>query len=145
MADEPEEPRSNTRKRAPPLQSRFQPGRSGNPGGKPKKIKNDLDARIVARCESKIPNSENTVLDVVLNSVIKEAARGDVRAAKTVIDLYCDALRKRGQAKDHDEADIEAAKRILGLDSRLFTDLTDDESAPQKDNASDREDDDSVG
>ncbi len=142
MADDPQDPKKKGGKRIPPLRSRFQPGQSGNPGGKPKKVKNDLDAKIVARFESKIPNSDNTVLDVILNSVIKEAARGDVRAAKTVIDLYRDALRKCGQAKNDDEADIEAAKRILNLDPRLFAGLVEVEPEAKEDIADVIKDDD---
>ena len=127
--------------KVPPDASKFKSGKSGNAGGRPKKTKDDFDARIIAICDRRLPNSSATVLDLIINGAIKGATKGDMKAVKTVIDLYRDALRKRGQSIVSDEADIEAAKRILDLDPRLFADLTGEALGPKNDNASGRDDD----
>ena len=145
MLDDPEDPndlnKDKTSARAPPPErGRFVKGTSGNPGGRSKKKRDDLDAKIIARCESKIPNSSNTIIDLVLNGAFKSAAKGDMKAVRTVIELYRDALRKRGQTIVSDDADLEAARRILDLDLRLFADLK-DEPISTTDNPFDRDDD----
>jgi hypothetical protein len=127
--------------KVPPDAGKFKPGQSNNPGGRPKKRKDDFDAKIIAICDRKIPNSAGTVLDLIINGAIKGAAKGDMKAVKTVIDLYRDALRKRGQSTAGDEDDIKAAKRILDLDPRLFADLTGEAPGPDQENAADKNDD----
>lgn len=75
--------RAKTGKGNPPKHSRFKPGTSGNPNGRPKKIPiiDDLLADIL--CEEK---NGITTAKAILSALCAKAAKGDVRAAEVILE-----------------------------------------------------------
>lgn len=76
----------------PPKHSRFKPGQSGNPSGRPKAQK--TAAAIVAKAASeRVTVTENgkrrrtTKLKVVATQLVNQAAGGNLRASKMVLDV----------------------------------------------------------
>lgn len=76
----------------PPVHTRFQKGRSGNPSGKPKKVLSH--AEIMAReLETKVTITEDgkkkrlTKREVMHKATLQKAMKGDLKAAKMVIEL----------------------------------------------------------
>ena len=91
----------------PPRRHRFPPGRSGNPGGRPKKrasLLDDLGEALDAQ-EGGVTRQK-----AIVARLVKEAASGDLKAAQLVISL----ARSIGH-DDHvaDEADEEALARFV--------------------------------
>ena len=76
----------------PPRETRFKPGRSGNPAGRPKGAKN-LAADLKEELEEKIVVSEGgTPLEItkqraMIKTMFAKALKGDSRAAQVLINL----------------------------------------------------------
>lgn len=76
----------------PPKQHQFKPGQSGNPKGRPKGTKN-LKTDLFEELAEKLTVTEGgrtlklSKQRVMLKALMAKAAKGDVRAANTVIDL----------------------------------------------------------
>jgi hypothetical protein len=70
----------------PPTHSRFKPGQSGNPRGRPKAGPIDLAAAIARELAQKVTLTENgqrrrvTKRDVIAKQLVNKAAAGDLRA-----------------------------------------------------------------
>ena len=76
----------------PPIHSRFQKGQSGNPSGKPKKVLSH--AEIMAReLDTKVTITEDgkkkrvTKREVMHKATLQKAMKGDLKAAKMVLEL----------------------------------------------------------
>lgn len=74
----------------PPVATRFQPGQSGNPGGRPKKdrdfirlINAELDATITLTRDGK--RVKLTKRELVVTSLVNEAAKGNLKAIDAVV------------------------------------------------------------
>ncbi len=76
----------------PPLQSRFQPGQSGNPKGRPKGSLN-LAAALNRALKEKVTVVENgrrkslTKLDVAIKGLVNRAVTGDAKAMQQMLAL----------------------------------------------------------
>lgn len=83
----------------PPQQTRFQPGRSGNPKGRPKGSRS-VGAILQHIIRQKIAVTENgktrsmSTLEVMFRRLVRDALRSDARAMKfllSLVDRYCDS------------------------------------------------------
>ena len=117
----------------PPKANRFQKGVSGNPRGRPKGSRN-VASIVAAALNERVAVNQNgrrktiTKLEAAVTQVANQAAGGDQRAIKLVLDLI-------GQAEQREVARADAAplstddrrkadKAILaGLAQRLKTDF----------------------
>src|SRR4051794_25670331 len=64
--------------------SRFKPGQSGNPGGRPKGT--SLTARLRFRLAQVEPGSGQSYADLLVEALVGEALKGDVQAARTILE-----------------------------------------------------------
>jgi len=76
---------------APPAVHRFAPGRSGNPGGRPKFAAVSRALRRVLAGPASVlddvePEPGATAADALANALVLQALRGDVAAARLVLD-----------------------------------------------------------
>jgi len=79
----------------PPVQGRFQKGKSGNPGGKPgarrameKRILVFLEAGVRARPEDLVASRPRTVLELMAKQLLCRAAQADITAIKFVLSFW---------------------------------------------------------
>jgi hypothetical protein len=76
-----------------PKDTRFKPGTSGNPKGRPRSRKN-LAAVFDAASSERVSVTENgtrktiTIMEVIMKQVTRKAAGGDQRAQRLYMDLY---------------------------------------------------------
>jgi len=116
--------------RRPPKHSRFQPGQSGNPGGRPLGVKSlsDMVRKIVGQ---KVTVTENgrtrriPRLEAILLRAASEASRGDAASLRLLLQL---AERHGESAQTGAERETIAAEDVAIL-RRYFPDLT--SSAPE--------------
>jgi hypothetical protein len=106
----------------PPKHSQFQPGKSGNPNGKPKGSLG-LRAELKAELSQKIPVTENgktrriSKRRVVIKSLVAKAAKGDVRAADRLLHLIIQAEGfedQRSPRHQLSDADREIVEQLVG-------------------------------
>jgi len=77
----------------PPTHTRFKPGMSGNPKGRPRSRKN-LAAVFDAASSERVSVTENgkrktiTILEAIMKQVTHKAAAGDQRAQRLYVDLH---------------------------------------------------------
>lgn len=79
----------------PPLKSRFQPGKSGNPKGRPRKdqVKVNLTATMDEVLKERVTVKENgssrkmTRVEVIVRNYIQKAMGGDLRALRELVKL----------------------------------------------------------
>jgi len=85
-------PQSSTRdnQQLPPIATRFQPGQSGNPGGRPKKdrdlvqlINAELDTTITLTRDGK--RVKLTKRELMVTSLVNDAAKGNLKAIDAVV------------------------------------------------------------
>ena len=78
--------------RQPPLGTRFRPGQSGNPRGRPKGARN-LSAVIAAALSERVAVNENgrrrriTKLEAAVKQLVNRAASGEARATQLLLAL----------------------------------------------------------
>ena len=101
----------------PPKEHQFKPGRSGNPSGRPKGVRNfrsDLRDELAELVSIKDGNKtiEVTRQRAVIKALVSAALDGDLRAANTVLNLCSRAL-----ASDNDttaeEFDLDPGDRAI--------------------------------
>jgi hypothetical protein len=115
----------------PPLESRFKPGKSGNPTGRPKGARNltsDLDTELMQRM---VVRENGLVIRIskqqaALKVLIEKALRGDLRAIALLLDLSARHLDESISQEDG-ETNTERDRAILirsleRLNSELRTD-----------------------
>ena len=85
--------------RRPPVATRFRPGQSGNPRGRPK-TSSRLRALVMRELAEEIEAKENgepvriTKLEAAVKQIVNRAASGDQRAAQFVFSLLADDAEK---------------------------------------------------
>ena len=78
--------------RRPPLRTRFRPGQSGNPRGRPKGARN-LNTVVAAALGEKVAVTENgrrrriTKLEAAVKQLVNRAASGEARATQLLIQV----------------------------------------------------------
>jgi hypothetical protein len=81
----------------PPVHSRFQPGKSGNPKGRPKRTKN-LKADLTEELAERVQVTENgrplkiSKQRLMLKALVTKAIKGDTKAASTIINLVAQTV-----------------------------------------------------
>ena len=115
----------------PPKQSRFQPGRSGNPKGRPTGSRN-LSTQITRALSEKVTVVKDgrrmklTMLEVIIKQQVKQAASGNPHATRTVLNLAQEIEAQaaqeleratRTEERPFSEAD---ASVLANLHARLF-------------------------
>ena len=117
--------------RRPPRHSRFQPGQSGNPRGRPRGVKSlsDIVRKIVGQ---KVTVTENgrvrriPRLEAILLRAAGEASRGDARALRLLLQL----TERYGESAQAGVGRDEMAAEDIAILQRYLPDL--DLSAPQE-------------
>lgn len=119
----------------PPVGSRFQPGQSGNPRGRPKKqsaFLEDAAAILSAPVTGQANGKEITVpaLQAIFRRLCRNALKGDNTALRRVIDLVLTLEPAVQQKAEHDaKAGFDAKRRLAQL---LGIDLDSIDDAPRK-------------
>jgi hypothetical protein len=96
----------------PPVATRFQPGRSGNPRGRPKGARN-LSAVIASTLKEKVPVTENgrrrhiTKLEAAVKQLVNRAASGEARATQLLFALIAADEAKPPEIKNDRFADAD--------------------------------------
>ncbi|CAJ0849416.1 hypothetical protein AMST5_00122 [freshwater sediment metagenome] len=100
----------------PPQSTRFQPGCSGNPRGRPRKAKT-VGALLQQGLSRRVEISENgrtrslSAEEIIVKQLINKAAKGDLRAAKMLFDLKD---RYQDSPQEHlDPIDLQANQEII--------------------------------
>jgi hypothetical protein len=101
----------------PPMKTRFKPGTSGNPNGRPK-ISNSLAKDLREELDEPVGDGtrSTTKQQALLRTIINAALKGDRRATEMLLTLCARVLPKDNQLP-HDEVDLrdqeiaEAAER----------------------------------
>jgi len=107
----------------PPKATRFKPGKSGNPKGRPKGARN-LDTLMAEELEALVKVREQGIEQVVskghamLKALIAKAMQGDVRAAAAIIE-WNDRQKALKPPSDEqlDEADAAILERAISRSS----------------------------
>jgi hypothetical protein len=104
----------------PPLHTRFKPGRSGNPKGRPKNargLKTDLRAELVSKMKIRMNGEDvsGTKQQLMLRTLTTRAASGDVSATRILIDLVMQVFGP----EDH----TTGPKRLSTLDQQILDQL----------------------
>lgn len=108
----------------PPRTTRFKPGESGNPRGRPKEVKSINDV-LQKRLHSKVRVQENgrpkqiTLLEVIIGRLLKRAAEGDNRSITIVLNqmrLLKDFEEGRAETAtpERDREVLEEFARLMG-------------------------------
>ena len=96
----------------PPIATRFQPGRSGNPLGRPKGARN-LSAVMASTLNEKVPITENgrrrhiTKLEAAVKQLVNRAASGEARATQLLFALIAADEAKPPEIKNDRFADAD--------------------------------------
>jgi uncharacterized membrane protein YheB (UPF0754 family) len=106
--------------RRPPLTTRFRPGQSGNPRGRPRGARN-LSTVVAAALSERVAINENgrrrriTKLEAAIKQLVNRAASGEARATQLLL-----ALIQANEARpaQHD------ADRLAEADSIVMAELT---------------------
>ncbi len=105
--------------RRPPLATRFRPGQSGNPRGRPKTASR-LRALVARELGEEVEATQNgqpvriTKLEATVKQIVNRAANGDQRAAQFVFSLLAD---------DSDRPAPRAAERIGEGDALVVAEI----------------------
>ena len=118
----------------PPQHTRFKPGQSGNPRGRPKKTK-DLDKLFDRELNGTLRIREDgqvrttTKRDAIVKGIVLDAMKGDYRARKLVLEFMRDGGFDDLEVESGDlealEAFLDQRKHSQGVDSH-GRDHTDD-------------------
>ncbi len=109
---------------------RFQPGQSGNPGGRPKKqpvtdhLRSQLEQRIPESMEAKLPpffvemyGAEATFGQLLAFKMVTKAANGDMRAIREVLDRVEGKVANKIAGGDGDgPVEFQVIRRVIVAD-----------------------------
>ena len=131
--EENEQKDYEVRYRKTPKASRFKPGQSGNPNGRPKGINNfttDLQSLLANRVKVKRDGKQQIVSSqeaLLLRLADKALAKGDIRALEKVLDLaqsFNDDLPPEAESAPLSETDLDICEGII---VRRYVEAEDDE------------------
>ena len=100
----------------PPKHTRFKPGQSGNPKGRPKKaeslntiVRENLTQKVTVR--TSLGEKRITRIEAVIHKAVEQAMKGNPRAIAELLKLYNTAVpeEKIGKAEGEREEDLTAA------------------------------------
>jgi hypothetical protein len=126
--------------RRPPSQTRFRPGHSGNPSGRPKRkptFRVALREELAAIMPGKDPQRASSKLQALVKTLVDTAIAGDARAQSLLIG----ALARMGDAEEKEDAasltadDQEILDAYLGSEVKGGASETDTPSSPDDDHA----------
>jgi hypothetical protein len=106
----------------PPIASRFQPGRSGNPRGRRKGVRN-LSSIMASTLNEKVPVTENgrrrqiTKLEAAVKQLVNRAASGEARATHL---LFAMITANEAKPPANNEAVAEADILVMAELARRF-------------------------
>lgn len=104
----------------PPIATRFQPGRSGNPRGRPRKSRPEplelpaglspLNRAVLEHMLTPLDGASNPVvpstnLERVIKQAVDGAMSGDVRCLRLILPLYEEAQKARASSADYETSD----------------------------------------
>ena len=104
--------------RRPPVSTRFRPGSSGNPRGRPKKSR-DLGAIVARAFGEDVVVIENgvrtrmTKLEATVKQFVNKAAKGDHNAAKFLLQLHPEIRRA---AAEHEPEELSEGDALVVAD-----------------------------
>jgi hypothetical protein len=111
-----------TQKHPNPGKGRFVPGQSGNPKGRPKKVRS-VDAAVLDAINEKVMINQNgnrkrvSMVDVAAKQLAKKSAAGDLRATKMTLDYAQKAEERQGETESRKAvmtaSDEEIAARVI--------------------------------
>ena len=96
----------------PPSRTRFRPGHSGNPGGRPKRkptFRAALLEELAATMPGKNPQRTGSKLRALVKTLVDTAIAGDARAQSLLIG----ALARMGDAEENEAASLTADDREI--------------------------------
>jgi Family of unknown function (DUF5681) len=125
---------------SPPAWKRFKPGRSGNPSGRPKKIKS-LKAEIIEELDELTSVTEEghkrqvSKARAIAKAIVREAANGNLRATTALMSLFA------RDTVDHEPTDDSSPEERALLDNYVEREVRRraDESSPNDININDSE------
>ena len=114
MADQPD---YEVGYKKPPEHTRWKPGQSGNPRGRPKKVKDfekllDIELSRTLRITEGGQQVTLTKREVILKSLVNDALKGDLRALKMLLPFI--VKQQTVEGFEPDAADREALQQLLG-------------------------------
>jgi hypothetical protein len=107
----------------PPPHTRFRPGHSGNPTGRPKRkptFRAALLAELAATMPGKDPQHASSKLQALVKTLVDTAIAGDARAQSLLIG----ALARMGDAEENEVASLTADDQEI-LDAYIGSDVED--------------------
>ena len=107
----------------PPSQTRFRPGHSGNPTGRPKRkptFRAALLQELAATMPGKDPQRAGSKLQALVKTLVDTAIAGDARAQSLLIG----ALARMGDAEEHEATPLTADDRQI-LDAYMGGEVKD--------------------
>jgi hypothetical protein len=111
----------------PPTASRFKPGQSGNPKGRPKGAKGlqtllreELNAKVVVHEHGKA--TRLTKQHIAIKRLVNRAAEGDHRAFRTVVELHGEMPESKSPAANDDRPASVDAETLAGDDRVILDD-----------------------
>lgn len=125
----------------PPLGTRFQPGRSGNPNGRRKGTKS-VSSQLSTILQRMVPVTENgrekkmPLQEVMLNSIANKAAKGDLKSVQFLLDI-------QDRYRDSDAQTIEQSD-LMPDDLQIIADFVSrlsDQGAPNASTGADEPED----
>ena len=126
----------------PPISTRFQPGKSGNPRGRPKgakgllaELKAELDEFVTVEVNGKTKRIRKRRL--IIKALAAKAAKGDVRAADKLLALVIQAEGFEDQRPDKQklsDTDLKIIERFMqgeavGTEKAVEPDASDDSNS----------------
>lgn len=113
MAGSPKKARKEVGPGGPPEHSRFKPGTSGNPKGRPPK-KRDLKKLVEEELDLPVWITENgkrvrlTKREIIVKTLVNDAAKGDPKALATLVRLIGTASEEENPYNAADAVEIAA-------------------------------------
>jgi Family of unknown function (DUF5681) len=107
----------------PPIQTRFQPGQSGNPRGRPRRRTIKADLRD-ALSETTGRSDGSTKQQILVRKLVDDAAGGDFASMKLLFSLTASLFR--------DESDLDNEEQIRPEHQALVDDFEDRQASANK-------------